>query len=242
MFRGFTLIILLSSFAISFNSLDEVLNFKINPKHLELESTEISIKFNEKLDKLKAKMSEAKAFDMLSDEYKRKIRDFTEGCLKEGDFKATLEGYIKLVSINYRFQDEAFSYNRVNFDNFIKIIKSPNLKEFIKKQNGEPLIRELLTYFDKIKSTKNWEDKLKYIINNSKQLSDLNRVIKNSGFNIKDNSCYQSSIYYDDNKNNIYFNNYQVNLESYFYSFWARRYMQGTMETTKRILEELIKN
>ena len=244
-----TLLLLLSfSFAIS---VEEIKNFKIDPQKIRVTPIDIIEKYDEEISKILEKAKDDKELDKLLEELDKKFdpitQKVTKECIKDKKFLTLTQLHIKLYSILYKGATaDKYDIAKVNSDTFITLFMPPNIKKLIQEQEADVLIEELLKYYNKITSTPDWEKRLKVILKEPPEDKEepLYKRVQKSGFKPSSNICYNTLIDYSSNpdeEKGVFFYTSEVTLDSFLYSFWARRYQNNTMKTAKAILEELKK-
>ncbi len=96
------------------------------------------------------------------------------------------------------------------------------------------LVDELLSYYNKIQQTTNWEDKFKQT---SLKDADLTELFYTKGFAKSSNECYLTNVEFE--QGDVYLSEYYSTMDAWLYSFWLRRYNEGNMEFAKETLEWL---
>lgn len=102
------------------------------------------------------------------------------------------------------------------------------------------LIDELLIYHKKIIETKGWNSKFDLITKHEKRL-DNGSIYHKYGFPNPDSECYMLKMVVDSGSDRTY-SDWDSSLEAWLYSFWHRRYNEGTFEVTEKILKWLTSN
>jgi uncharacterized protein Usg len=118
----------------------------------------------------------------------------------------------------------------------------PELKDIVKNEKFDIslLIKELLLYHSKIIGTRNWKSKFKLISNNEKYFK-RGKIYHEYGFPQPDSECYLTKMeaHYNNSRN---YHDFDASLEAWLYSFWNRRFNEGTIEITHSILKWVIKD
>lgn len=102
----------------------------------------------------------------------------------------------------------------------------------------EPVIRELPVYYRAVVSTEDWEEKFDKILD----LGDLNagKTFYLTGFpKVNKEAAYTAPVSVDLRDGNMSLYEFDSSVEAWLYSFWMRRYQDGSMETVKKILDWL---
>lgn len=102
----------------------------------------------------------------------------------------------------------------------------------------EPVIRELPVYYRAVVSTEDWEEKFDKILD----LGDLNagKTFYLTGFpKVNKEAVYTTpmSVELHDGSMSLY--EFDSSVEAWLYSFWLRRYQDGSMEMVKKVLDWL---
>ena len=107
----------------------------------------------------------------------------------------------------------------------------------------EPLIRELPTYYEAVKSKGDWQEKFDLILETGGDYRlDLNngKIFYLAGFpKINTKKEYVAALDVSCNDSLFYLAEYDSSIEGWLYSFWLRRYQDGSFETVKMILDWL---
>lgn len=102
----------------------------------------------------------------------------------------------------------------------------------------EPLIRELPVYYRAVVSMEDWEEKFDKILD----LGDLNagKTFYLVGFpKINKEPAYTMPLYVELGDGALSLYEFDSSIEGWLYSFWLRRYHDGSMEIVKKILDWL---
>jgi hypothetical protein len=109
----------------------------------------------------------------------------------------------------------------------------------------EPLIRELPVYYKAVKSKADWQEKFDLILETGDAYGpSLNRgkTFHLAGFpKVNTKKEYTMAIDVEFKDESLYYSEADSSMEAWLYSFWLRRYQEGSMETVKVILDWLNK-
>lgn len=108
----------------------------------------------------------------------------------------------------------------------------------------EPLIRELPAYYDAIMSKEDWQEKFDLILDTGDAYGpnlDRGKTFHLAGFpKVNKKKEYTVSIEVELNDDSqYYYSEIDSSMEAWLYSFWLRRYQEGSLETVKTILDWL---
>ena len=107
----------------------------------------------------------------------------------------------------------------------------------------EPLIRELPAYYDAMKSKEDWQEKFDLILETGDAYGpSLNRgkTFHLAGFpKVNTTKEYTMAIDVEFKDESLYYSEADSSIEGWLYSFWLRRYREGSLETVKTILDWL---
>jgi len=107
----------------------------------------------------------------------------------------------------------------------------------------EPLIRELPAYYDAVKSKEDWQEKFDLILETGDEYGpSLNRgkTFHLAGFpKVNTKKEYTMAIDVEFKDESLYYSEADSSIEGWLYSFWLRRYQEGSLETVKVILDWL---
>ena len=107
----------------------------------------------------------------------------------------------------------------------------------------EPLIRELPAYYKAVKSRDDWKEKFDLIFETGDNYGpSLNngKTFNLAGFpKINTEQAYLAALDVSTNDEVLYLGEFDSSIEGWLYSFWLRRYKDGSMETVKMIIEWL---
>jgi len=102
----------------------------------------------------------------------------------------------------------------------------------------EPVIRELPVYYRAVVSTEDWEEKFDKILD----LGDLNagKTFYLTGFpKVNKEAVYTTPMNVDLHDGTMSLYEFDSSVEAWLYSFWLRRYQDGSMEMVKKVLDWL---
>ncbi len=109
----------------------------------------------------------------------------------------------------------------------------------------EPLIKELPAYYTAVKSKADWQEKFNLILETGDAWGpSLNRgkTFHLAGFpKVNTKKEYTMAIDVEFKDESLYYSEADSSIEAWLYSFWLRRYQEGSMETVKTILDWLNK-
>ncbi len=103
----------------------------------------------------------------------------------------------------------------------------------------ETLIRELLVYYDAVTSQKDWRQKFDIMLESGPYGPSLQegRTFRLAGFpRVNEHPGYAKALCVE---GPVSLYEFDSSLEGWLYSFWLRRYQEGSMETVKKILDWL---
>ena len=107
----------------------------------------------------------------------------------------------------------------------------------------EPLIRELPVYYQAVKSRKDWKEKFDLIFetgDNYGPALNNGKTFNLAGFpKVNTEEAYVAALDVSCNDESLYLGEFDSSIEGWLYSFWLRRYQDGSMETVKTILDWL---
>ena len=107
----------------------------------------------------------------------------------------------------------------------------------------EPLIRELPVYYEAVKSREDWQEKFDLIFETGDIYGpSLNngKTFHLAGFpKVNREEAYVAPLDVSTQDNMLYLGEFDSSIEGWLYSFWLRRYQDGSMETVKTILDWL---
>ncbi|NLB84141.1 MAG: hypothetical protein GX791_07845 [Synergistaceae bacterium] len=108
----------------------------------------------------------------------------------------------------------------------------------------EPLIRELPEYYKAVKSREDWQEKFDLIFETGDRYygPSLNKgkTFHLAGFpKVNTEEAYVAALDVSTNDETLYLGEFDSSIEGWLYSFWLRRYQDGSMETVKIIIEWL---
>ncbi len=107
----------------------------------------------------------------------------------------------------------------------------------------EPLIRELPVYYEAVKSREDWQEKFDLIFETGDTYGpSLNngKTFHLAGFpKVNTEKAYVAPLDVSTQDNMLYLGEFDSSIEGWLYSFWLRRYQDGSMETVKTILDWL---
>lgn len=107
----------------------------------------------------------------------------------------------------------------------------------------EPLIRELPAYYQAVKSREDWQEKFDLIFETGDTYGPaLNngRTFYLAGFpKVNTEKAYVAALDVSTNDEVLSLGEFDSSIEGWLYSFWLRRYKDGSMETVKMIIEWL---
>ena len=107
----------------------------------------------------------------------------------------------------------------------------------------EPLIRELPAYYQAVKSREDWQEKFDLIFETGDTYGpSLNngKTFYLAGFpKVNTEEAYVSALDVSTNDEVLYLGEFDSSIEGWLYSFWLRRYKDGSMETVKMIIDWL---
>ncbi len=107
----------------------------------------------------------------------------------------------------------------------------------------EPLVRELPAYYDAVMSTDGWEEKFDTILENEEgwgpQLS-RGKTFHLAGFpKVNKKKEYVTAVDVQTKDDELYYSEADSSIEAWLYSFWMRRYDEGSMDMVKSVLDWL---
>ncbi len=103
----------------------------------------------------------------------------------------------------------------------------------------DPLVRELLVYYHAVTSQPDWRQKFNIMLESGPYGPSLQegRIFRLAGFpRINEDPGYSKALVVEGSVNLYEFDS---SLEGWLYSFWLRRYQEGSMETVYKILNWL---
>ncbi|MDI9388919.1 MAG: hypothetical protein QM441_06800 [Synergistota bacterium] len=107
----------------------------------------------------------------------------------------------------------------------------------------EPLIRELPVYYDAVMSTDGWEEKFETILDDEEGWGpQLNRgkSFHLAGFpKVNKKKEYITAVDVETKDGALYYSEADSSIEAWLYSFWMRRYDEGSMDMVKSVLDWL---
>lgn len=107
----------------------------------------------------------------------------------------------------------------------------------------EPLIRELPVYYEAVKSREDWQEKFDLIFETGDIYGpSLNngKTFHLAGFpKVNREEAYVAPLDVSTQDNMLYLGEFDSSLEGWLYSFWLRRYKDGSFEPVKMILDWL---
>lgn len=173
------------------------------------------------LDLLGAKIRLARMFSMLGE---------------SGGYSTALKGFPDL-SVALRAFDDRGSVNMKEspFDlgNFVVF-------QLILPLKLEALVRELPVYYRAVVATENWEDKFDRIYQGLENGPGLAQSFKIAGFpTIHRDPWYQRPLELELQDGSLSLWEIDASMEGWLYSFWFRRYCEGSMELVRRVLDWL---
>ncbi|MDI9370095.1 MAG: hypothetical protein GX181_09005 [Synergistaceae bacterium] len=178
---------------------------------------------------------------------------------KDEKFMGLLRAKLRLARIfnELSYQEEGFSFRKgyelvrllmeAAESGSHDIAGSPfNLGDYIVFQiilplELEPLIRELPVYYDAVMSVDDWEEKFELILDTDDgwgpQLS-RGKTFHLAGFpKVNKKKEYHAAVHVE--TDDIYYSEGDSSIEAWLYSFWMRRYDEGSIHIVKTVLDWL---
>ena len=112
------------------------------------------------------------------------------------------------------------------------------LYHFVLPMQLEPVVRELPAYYRAVVSTTDWEEKFDNIL----ELGDLNagKTFYLAGFpKVNKEAAYTTPVSVELRDESMSLYEFDSSVEAWLYSFWLRRYQDGSMEMVKKVLDWL---
>ena len=107
----------------------------------------------------------------------------------------------------------------------------------------EPLIRELPVYYEAVKSREDWQEKFDLIFETGGNYGpslNCGKTFHLAGFpKVNREEAYVAPLDVSTQDNMLYLGEFDSSLEGWLYSFWLRRYKDGSFEPVKMILDWL---
>lgn len=107
----------------------------------------------------------------------------------------------------------------------------------------EPLIRELPAYYKAVKSKDDWQEKFDLILDTGDEYGpalNKGKTFHLAGFpKVNGKKDYVTAINVSLNDDALSLGEYDSSIEAWLYSFWLRRYKDGSLEIVKTILDWL---
>jgi len=171
-------------------------------------------------------------------------------CTNDKHFMSLLESKVKLFAIHNLLTAESEGKNVSDYKNqFLQVLLGLNgtnmgglgdIKSLSKKVDElgmRTLITELLKYHQQIMENDKWKIQFDKILSASQEEYEevFHEVFVRTEFKKSNNECYLTHAHFEQDRLSIM--EFKSNMDSWLYSFWVRRYNEGSMEITKNFLE-----
>ena len=107
----------------------------------------------------------------------------------------------------------------------------------------EPLIRELPVYYEAVKSREDWQEKFDLIFETGGNYGpslNCGKTFHLAGFpKVNRKEAYVAPLDVSTADDILYLGEFDSSIEGWLYSFWLRRYQDGSLETMKTIVDWL---
>lgn len=120
--------------------------------------------------------------------------------------------------------------------------RQPYVRDQTKGHYVLTISSELLVYHNKVTGTDNWEQKFDSLDGQLTGFGSLKRgvIFHEAGFPAPADACYLSAVGFNDSNGRLVYTEFDATLEAWLYSFWYRRYREGSFNTTRYLLDLVV--